>query len=204
MANEETSVQRTYGRYILAYLVTLGIGLAPVVGKVRVPGFTSIAEVFPVNLQRGLAPFATFIMAIPIVCTHFFSLDRGAGSRSLDRLFRLVLPAVIVLPLLLFYLYSSWVIQVDFEGGRQSAAYVVGDEMRRDCECAKRNLDIQTCIAEWLGANPAAVTNCYPRAETNARRAGLAIVYLLMMLGFGTLIALIVLKERRQSPAAAA
>ena len=45
--------------------VTLGVGLAPMLGKIHVPGFSPIAEVFPVNLQRGVLPFATFLLAIP-------------------------------------------------------------------------------------------------------------------------------------------
>jgi hypothetical protein len=204
MARDETSSQKTYLHYILAYTVTLGIGLAPVLGKVRVPLFSPIAEVFPANLQRGLVPFATFLMAIPVICVHFYSRDR-IRIPSLDRLFKIVVPAVIVLPLLLFYLYSSWVVQVDFEGGRQSAAYVVGEQMLPDCPCVIHKLDLAACVAELISANPAAVTACYPRRETNARRAGLAIVYLLLMFGLGTLIALVILKEtQRQRPSAAA
>jgi hypothetical protein len=140
-------------------------------------------------------------MAIPVIAVHFYSRDR-IRIPSINRLFLIVVPAVIVLPLLLFYLYSSWVIQVDFEGGRQSAAYVVGDKMLPDCPCTTHHLDLATCVAELISANPAAVTACYSRTETNARRATLAIVYLLLMLGLGTLIALVVLKEVRR-PAAA-
>lgn len=195
-----TPIQKTYTRYILAYTVTLGVALAPLLGKIRVPGFSPIADVFPANLQRGVVPFASFLMALPVICVHFFSRDRVRIS-VINRLFAIVIPAVIVLPFLLYFLYSNYVVQVDFEGGRGSGAYVVGERMLPDCPCGK--LDIARCIAEVLTANPAAVTACYDRREINARRTALAIVYLLLMLGFGTLIALVILKEMRRSSAEA-
>jgi len=200
MAHEETPIQKNYLRYILAYTVTLGVGLAPLLGKIRVPGFSPIAEVFPVNLQRGVLPFATFLMAIPVIAVHFFSRDR-IHLPTLNVLFAIVGPIVIVLPFLLYFLYSSYVVQVDFDGGRGFAAYVVGEQMLPDCPCGK--LDIVRCIAEVITANPSAVTACYRRQEINARSSALAIVYLLLMLSLGTLIGLLILKERRQqSPAA--
>lgn len=202
---EETPAEKTYLRYALAYTVTLGVGLAPMLGKIHVPGFSSIAELFPQNLQRSIIPFATFLMAIPVMVVHFIGSDRIRVA-TLKRWFIAVLPMLVVLPLVLFYLYESYVVQVDFEGGRGSASYIVGERMLPDCPCATHHMDIGTCVAQLISANPTAVTACYPRAEINARRAALAIVYLPMMLAFGTLIALIMLKEaqnRRRHAAAA-
>lgn len=187
-------------QYALAYTVTLGVGLAPILGRQYIPLFSPIAEVFPVNLQNGLVPFATFMMALPVIAAHFFSRDRVPRKR-LNLLFLIVSPFVLCLPLLLYFFYSLYVIQVDFEGGRGSAAYVIGTQMRPACPCAKVEVDIGTCIGNIISANPAEVTACYDRAETNPRRATLAIIYLLLMLSFAALVALLVLKIKREDEA---
>lgn len=185
-----------YAKYILAYTVTLGVSLAPVLGKQYVPLFSPIAEVFPANLQKGLVPFATFLMAIPVIAAHFFSMER-ITKRRLNRLFLFVVPFVVLLPLLLYFFYTLYVVQVDFEGGRGSAAYVIGSVMLPTCPCVTYRMDIGTCIGNVLSANPAEVTACYDRTQTNPRRAVLAIAYLLTMLSFAALIALLVLKTRQ-------
>lgn len=187
-------------QYALAYTVTLGVGLAPVLGRQYVPLFSPIAEVFPVNLQKGLVPFATFLMALPVIGAHFFSRDRVSRKR-LNLLFLILSPFVLVLPLLLYFFYSLYVIQVDFEGGRGSAAYVIGTRMLPKCPCAKVGSDIGTCIGNVISANPAEVTACYDRLETNPRRAILAMIYLLLMVSFAGLVALLVLKTKDEDDA---
>jgi hypothetical protein len=41
--------------YLLAFTVTLGAGVGPLLGVIRVPGFIAIGELFPLNLQRAVA-----------------------------------------------------------------------------------------------------------------------------------------------------
>lgn len=102
---------------------------------------------------------------------------------------------------MLFFFYSIYVIHVDFEGGRGSAAYVIGIRMLESCPCVSHKLDIGTCIGNVLSTNPAEVTACYDRTETSVRRALLALIYLLMMLSFSALTALTVLKAKQQQRA---
>lgn len=195
---------REYLSLLIGYVVTLGVGLAPILGAKHVPGFISIGELFPQNMQRGLVAFATFLMVIPILTVHFFADDRVRLSR-LNRIFVVFLPLLVVLPFVLYYLFSIYVIQVDFEGGNGSAAYVVGARMQPDCPCVPRGLRMANCIGPVLSANPAEVTACYDDAEINGRRVTLAIPYLLLMLSLGALAALVVLKrmQRRRPPKAA-
>jgi hypothetical protein len=199
------ALERRYTTVAL-YVVGAGIALAPILGTQHVPGFSPIAAIFPQNLQRGVVPFASFLLTIPMLAGHFFASDDISAAR-LNRIFSRVLPLVIALALILYYFYSAFVVQVEFEGGNSSAAYVVGEHMVADCPCAARSedkllgvrarppLDIAVCVGPILSANPDAVTACYPRAETNSRRAILAITYLLLMTSFGAIIALVVKKE---------
>lgn len=190
------------GRFVrraLAFTVTLGVALAPLLGRYHVPGFSAIAEVLPVNLQKGLLPFASFLLAVPVIAIQFFATDRIA-IRKINRMFLVLIPLLIVLPIALYLLYIAYVVQIDFEGGRGSAAYVVGDRMLPDCPCVKHGMDIERCVGHAITASPTEVSDCYPRAVINQRRARLSIAYLLLMLTFGSVIALLVMKESRQTP----
>ena len=184
---------REYTTFFGAYLVAIGAGLAPFLGAKHVPGFTTIGELFPMNMQRGLIAFATFLMLIPILTVQFYEKDDV--GRILGRIFAFFLPLLLILPFVLYYFFSAYVIQIDFEGGQRSASYVIGSRMMPDCPCVARGLRITRCIGPVLSADPAEVTACYDDAEINARRMKLAIPYLLMMLSMGALIALIVMKR---------
>lgn len=186
---------REYTTFIGAYLVAIGVGLAPFLGAKHVPGFTSIGELFPMNMQRGLIAFATFLMLIPIITVQFYAEDDVRRS-NLNRMFTFFfLPLLVVVPFVLYYFFSIYVIQVDFEGGQRSASYVVGSHMLPDCPCVALGLRMTTCIGPVLSANPAGVTACYDDAEINRRRMKLAVPYLLMMLSLGAAVALIVMKR---------
>ncbi len=170
----------------LAYAATLGIGIAPIL-------ITAIADISPVNLQRGLVPFTTFLMMVVVIAAHFFARDRIAPNR-MNRWFAIVVPFVVVLPLVWIFFFSRYVIRVDFEGGRGSALYVIGSRMLGSCPCVRHGFEIETCIEEVISTNPVKVSECYDRTELANRRAILAITYLLAMLSFAALLALLVLK----------
>jgi hypothetical protein len=189
--------ERAYVK-IVAYFVAAIVGLGPILGTEHVPGFTAIAAVFPQNMQRGLVPFASLLMGVAMLAARFFAADH-TGTPLLNRLFFIVLPVVIVLTLLVYFFYSSYVEQVEFEGGRSSAAYIVGDQMLPTCPCAEKHLEIAACVGPVLSADPALVSGCYPRRDISQRQSILAITYLLLMTSFGMLVALIVKKESRRA-----
>ena len=180
-------------RYVVAFSVTLGVGLAPLLGRVRVPGFTPIIELFPVNVQTAAVPFAAFLMAIPAVLVQYF-----AGERV--RFFRprvvLALSAVLfALVLSLFSLYDDYVIQVQPNGGADTLSYIVGSRMDPNCVCAKKHLPIRQCIGPQISADPLEIDSCYDEAELRARKKYLSLTWILLTATFGILIGLLVLKE---------
>lgn len=197
-----TSLGNRYLRYLLSFGVTLAIGLAPLLGRAHVPLFTSIMEVFPLDLQGGLIPFASFVMTLPAVGVQFFA-GEAIASRTVNRAFAITFLILVPLTLALYVVYSYAVVRVPIEGGRGTAAYIVGNDFVQDCPCKARGLRIASCIGIAISANPAQVSDCYPANEINLRRSILATLYLLVMLSFGALIGLLILKEqlRRSSKA---
>lgn len=191
-------IGRKFVVYLVAFTVTLGVGIGPLLGVIRIPGFIAIGELFPLNLQRAVAAFAAFLLALPAVGVQFFGGDRFPAGR-LKAAFTIVFVALfagIFAGILALYLaYTSWVVQVEV-GGNLSAAYIVGPRMLPDCLCVARKLQITSCIGPVLDTNPAHVENCYPREDIVARKNGLSLLYFVAMFSFGVLIGLVVLRER--------
>jgi hypothetical protein len=187
-------ISRKYVVYFLAFIVTLGVGIGPLLGVVRVPGFIAIGELFPLNLQRAVAAFAAFLLALPAVGVQFFGGDRF-DARRLKAAFTIVFMALFAGILALYLTYTSWVVHVEL-GGNLSVAYIVGPRMLPDCLCVARKLQITSCIGPILDTNPAHVEDCYPREDIVARKNGLSLLYFFMMFSLGVLIGLVVLRER--------
>ncbi len=185
---------RKYLVYFLAFTVTLGAGLAPFLGLVKVPGFIAIGDLFPLNLQKAVAAFAAFLIALPAVGVQFFAGDRFT-ARRLKVAFVRVFVVLFVGILALYAIYTMFVAQVEL-GGNLSAAYVVGATMLPDCPCVAQKVQISSCIGPVIDTNPAHVEDCYPRAEIVARKNWLSLLYLLVMFTFGVMIGLVVLKEK--------
>ena len=154
--------------YLLAFTVTLGVGIGPLLGVIRVPGFITMGELFPLNLQRAVAAFAAFLLTLTAVGVQFFGGDRFDSDR-LKAAFKIVFVAVFVGIVALYLAYTSWVASVEV-GGSLSAAYVVGPTMLPDCVCVAHKLQITSCIGPVLDTNPAHVEDCYPRQDIVTRR----------------------------------
>jgi hypothetical protein len=187
-------------RYLVAFTVTLGVAIGPFLGVTRVPGFITIGELFPLNLQRAVAAFAAFLITLAAVGVQFFGGDRFDAGR-LKAAFTIVFLAIFAGTLALYLTYTSWVVHVEV-GGKLSAAYIVGPRMLPDCPCVAHKLQITSCIGPVVDTNPAHVEDCYPREDIVARKNGLSMLYLFAIFSLGVLIGLVVLKERMRGDVA--
>jgi hypothetical protein len=167
------------------FFLTLGVGLAPLLGKVGVPQFRPLATLIPLNLEEGVFVAAAFLLALPTVGVQFFA------KRRLRMLFWIVFTVAVVLTLALLFTYSFFVEKIELEGGTFSARYIVGDTMLPTCPCVRENKPVSTCIGTAMTTNPAEVSACYPRSEIAGRAAVLSLVYVLAMFAYGLLIGLV-------------
>ena len=180
-----------YLRYMLSFFVTLGVGFAPLWGG-RVPGFHAILDVYPKDL-RDVIPFASVGMSAVAVGVQFF--DGDFAQRRLKAAFIVTLVMLIVLVFACYIAYKAVVIRIEVPASHEKVAFLVGSKPLPTCECAKRGLEIRECIGPAISVNPDEVAACFSREEINRRSMVLAVLYMLVMLSFATLIGLLILKE---------
>jgi hypothetical protein len=191
---------RKYLGYLLGFIVTLGVGMAPLLGRRGVPGFTPLSDILPLNVKDGVIIIASVLITAPAIAVQFFSGDAFAGKR-MSRLFGAVGIALVISTFMLYRTYAHDVVQIRYLGERGTVAYIVGKTMLPTCPCVAKNLTISACIGDAITTNPSAVTDCYDREEIADRETTFSMLYLFVMFCFGVLVGLVVVKEARPHPA---
>jgi hypothetical protein len=197
------SLAGPFVRYIRSFGVTVAIGLAPFLGKVKVPLFDSLLEVVPFQLQNDLIPLSAFLMGLIAVALEFYAGEEIASGR-IRSLFRVGL-AALVLGLVLFTTLSSWfVVRGQFIG--QSVGVVVADKRLPSpgCGCPPEITD-RACIKR-LSLNEEALDSCWGGTSLQLRKLSLRLTYLFLTGGFASLTALLLIQRenRRRREALAA
>jgi len=187
---------RKYVRYFVSLIVVLGAGTSPLWGGDKIPGFRSILNLFPQDLQDLVIPSASVLMCLPAVGAEFFA-GRTKQLRRIDQKFGVTFVIVSILILVLFGVYKETVIRINVPGANQKVAYLIGETMLPTCPCLARGLDIRECVGTAISTNPEAVAACYPMSQIARRSITLSVLFMLMMLGLGILVALLVLTKER-------
>jgi len=188
-------------QYLLAFVISVGVGTAPLWGGGKIPGYQSILDVFPQELQ-DVIPWASILMSITAVGVQFASREL-LGRRRIKRAFWTTFFALIVLVPVSYAVYKAFVIRINVPGADTKVAYLVGSTPLPSCECAKRGLDIRECIGYQISVNPDDVSACFPREQMSTRASILSGLYMLLMFALAILIGLLVLQVLRPKPSGA-
>jgi len=185
----------TYARFVLAFLVTIPLSLAPLLGQLQVPGFTALLNVFPVNLREGLIAFGGLCMTLPAIAVqaYYTATPRRVALR---RWMLPLLALTLVLLVTLYAVYTFVVIQVPYFGGDRYERYVVGSRQLPTCECARRQKEITECIGPILSFNPATIEACFPAIDVQRRKLFLGLSYLALLSALGASIGVLTLSDR--------
>ncbi|HWM89541.1 MAG TPA: hypothetical protein VN493_02110 [Thermoanaerobaculia bacterium] len=183
---------RRFVRYVLSFGISVGIGMAPFLGKIKVPGFEALLELFPRQLQGVLIPLSAFLMGLVALAIQFYHSEKIAAG-SLRRYFRMGFIAMVLGFFLFVVLHRLFVIRVPLGRGESHAAVVVTPTRLETCGCERR-LTNYDCV-RTLSFDPAALATCWGGEAQQVRELSLMIPYLLLTSGFGALIGLLVLKE---------
>src|SRR4051794_24174233 len=150
-------------QYLLAFLISVGVGTAPLWGGGKIPGYHSILDVFPQDLQ-DVIPWASILMCITAVGVQFASREL-LGRRRIKHAFWVTFVALIVLVPASYTVYKAFVVRIAIPGAGTKVAYLVGSTQLQSCECAKRGLEIRECIGRQISVNPDDVSACFPREQ---------------------------------------
>lgn len=192
-----TPVARKFIRYLISFGVSVGVGLAPFLGKIKVPGFEALLELFPRQLQGTLIPLSAFLMGLVALGIQFVHTEKVA-ARRIRKYFRAGFIAIVLGFFLFVVLYKLFVIRVPIAGGASYAAVVVTPSRLPGCGCDPKLSDPECALR--LSLNPVTLSSCWGGSSMAAVELSLMIPYLLLTSGFGALIGLLILKEGRQGP----
>jgi hypothetical protein len=188
-------------QYFLAFVISIGVGTAPIWGGGKIPGYQSILDVFPQELQ-DVIPWASILMSITAVGVQFASREL-LGRRRIRRAFWATFVALVVLVPASYTVYKAFVIRINVPGADTKVTYLVGATPLPSCECARRGLEIRECIGRQISVNPDDVSACFPREQISTRASILSGMYMLLMLALAMLIGLLVLQVLTPKPSGA-
>ena len=199
-----TSLGKRLVRYTVGFTVGTAVGLAPFLGRVKVPLFSAMLELYPVQMQQNLIILSGFLLGIVAVAVQYYAF-KASPTELLDRYFGLLLKLMLAVLLLLVVLYQTSVVSVPIE--KQVSAIPPHVEAHR-----------YTLLVGWFRANSGAcrcppemtALDCVEQNSLDPRRVAscwkylplfevvLTLQYLVLLGGFGTLVGLLLLREEEE------
>lgn len=182
-------------RSLLGFGVGVGVGLAPLLGKTGLPGFSALLSVLPDILRTTAIPISSFVMGLLAVGVQFYGRYATPSAAWLQRKFGITI-ALSCAFVLLFYLAHALSVQVvPIDGG--NVPVVVGFSERLEiCSCPKATSDLE-CIM-GLSMHPAAIATCFGSRNVALANGVLVLLYLVTMGLLGVLVGLLVLMQGKR------
>ena len=176
-------------RLILGFGVSVAVGLAPFLGKLKIPGFDALLTVFPEELHYSLIPLSSFLMGLVAAGVQFL---HGERLRHSHLRLAFVLAFVSVCGGFVWFLtvYDEQVVRIEIPATGTGRTFIISSEGRqKDCTCPRSWSD-ERCIRETF--NPDRITQCWDLRKSRKLLRG---SYLLLTGGFGAVIGLLLLQQ---------
>lgn len=188
---------RKWVRYILGFGVSVGIGLAPYLGRFNIPGFTPLLSLIPRSIQDTAIPLSAALMGVIAVVVQWYGGERVTNS-WLRKKFRWTLAFVLLSFLALTVIHALVVVKVDYDGGKNSERFLIGFNRPNKPPC--ENVAPGECIKR-LTFDVSAHESHWGDRQMSAARLSLILSYLLFMSSFGLIVGLLLLRDRALSTA---
>jgi hypothetical protein len=200
-------------QYVVSFGVAFAAGLAPLLGKARVRGFSALIDIYPVDVQDWLIPVSGLLMGMIAVIIKF-AASRRPSAKKLSRWFGrtvIVFGSAFIVILVIYLQFvtrvETTVTRRDGTADRTSAAVVTGSrEVPQQppgspCTCLERQSASQ-CV-QAITINPMNVRACFGEQRVAFATLALSVVYLLLTGSFVAAICLLYLSdlEERRSRA---
>jgi len=179
-------------RYILGFSLSVALGLAPYLGKLKVPFFHSLLELIPVSMQNELLPLSAALMGIVAIFTQWYGNEK-LSVRWLKKYFIRTLLLSIFVFVILITMHTLVVVEVPIYDGSENMGFVVGFTRPMQPPCPIEVSDAE-CIKR-LTFSPNRIASFWGDRQIRLATLALTFSYLCFTSCFGMLVGIIVLQE---------
>jgi hypothetical protein len=185
---------RRWVTYMVAFGVSVAVGLAPLLGSQTVPLFSPLLDLIPDIFRKSLIPVTSALMGLVAILVQWFSeedLDRFARRRALKWCVLVALAGVLT-----FYVLSIFVVKnVEYGTGdeRATKTFLIGFVRPYRDPCTAKVSDAQ-CI-QFQSLDEDAVTAFWGDTNVNLANLALSLTYLTFMLGFASAVGIVMYRK---------
>lgn len=181
--NAPTKTTRTWIRWVLGFGVGVVVGLAPFLGRMDVPGFTSLFNVLPFNDRGQIYPLSGFACAVTAVAYQYWAQGEQPDHR---RMFMRALVFTVMCFVVFLALRMLFVVDVPINGNQDFIPVLVSPVRVATCGCPPAMSDVQ-CVQN-ISIDVAEIASCWGDGLLRVIRLGLILAYLGLIAAFGMLV----------------
>lgn len=165
-----------FTKRFLAFTVGISLALAPYLGAVDIPGFTTLYSILPVDIRSLALPLSSAVCGIAALYSAIIWTRKTPAGRLKQPVQRWILVALLFLGA--FAAVSLWCLRaVATNGGELTVRFTVGPFARPVTATCPRGMSDASCI-EVLTFNPARVRDMWGDASVSIGQALVLVTYL--------------------------
>jgi hypothetical protein len=184
---------RTWVSLMLGFGISVGVGLAPLLGRVNVPLFSSLLTLMPESLQGRLITLSTVVMTFVAVAIQFYSGLDGNTSAKLTKLFTRVLIGAAI-SLVLFIIVNTFVVERIPLPNNEAVSVVIGFSRRNVPPC-KPEMSDKECL-ELTTLKPSEIEAQWGDKQIKGAELLLQFSYLPIYGCLGALVGILVMRQQ--------
>ena len=186
---------RGFVRTALTFGLGIGLGLAPFLGEIQIPGFRPLLQVLPTNLIDFLLAVAPLLMGLVAAAVRFYFRDR-LSLKKLERLLWISLSGAALGLLALVYIHNFYVCPVTMGPGEGKRLVIISLDRLPDCTCgASGRVSDEDCI-KGLAFD---LDRCWDKRVRKNVAFVFELVYLVVNFSFGVVVGVLVLRREKET-----
>jgi hypothetical protein len=190
-------VARMWVRMVVAFSVSVALGLAPYLGRLRVPLFDALLTLVPDDLHSIALPVSAALMGLIAVWVQWSADDRPRRT-WLRKRFRLNMVLAAVGLLLLVVVETFVVVRIPIRAENRIGVYLIGVTRLPTSPCPPQMSDVE-CVSR-VTPEEGQLAKVWGDDQLRACRLALLASYFMATASFGLLVGLLVLRNNVPRP----